>query len=238
MHLAAGLGVPLCGIFLATAQPWDTGPYRAGNICLEPDMECHPCEFGKPCQFEHACRGSVTPEAMYGYVKSLVDGSTGSLVFPGVRAWRPKTGVSGFMELEALSGHDTTDRAIWIAMQRAYYLSFFDGTVFEGQTGLAKKLSPEMAAEIFKTLTNAHDILFLLSQQGALIQKNPRPQAKTKFLASWQRVQNILCSSQHLNILGLLWMFESQQHGENFISLLALTERYMSLFSLMRDEFV
>ena len=31
MHLAAGLGVPVLALFLATAQPWDTGPYREGS---------------------------------------------------------------------------------------------------------------------------------------------------------------------------------------------------------------
>lgn len=237
MHLAAGLGVPLCGIFLATAQPWNTGPYLVGSICLEPDMACHPCPFGKPCQLERTCRRAVTAEAMYGYVKALLDG-TDCASFPGVRAWRTKTGANGFMDLESLSGHGARDRSLWIAMQRAYYLNFFDGVVFEGQTGIAGKLSPEVAEEISKILTSAHDILFLLSQQGALLQKNPRPRAKTKFLASWQRLQNILSASQYLNILGLLWMFESQRCGDNLVSLLALAERYRSLFSSMRDEFV
>jgi len=237
MHLAAGLGVPLCAVFLATAQPWDTGPYREGNICLEPDMDCHPCEFGKSCQFEEACRQSVNPEAMYEYVKALGNGMD-IKAFPGVRAWRTKTGYEGFMELESLSGHDATDRALWITLQRAHYLSFFDGGLFEGQTGIGGKMSPEIVAEISKTLTSAHDMLFLLSQQGLLLQKKPRPQAKNKFLASWQRLQNILSSNQHLDILGLLWMFESQKCGDNLASLLALAERYRALFSSMREEFV
>jgi len=237
MHLAAGLGVPLCAVFLATAQPWDTGPYREGNICLEPEMDCHPCEFGKTCRFAEACRWSVTPEAMYGYVKVVLSG-VDCKIFPGVRAWRTKIGVGGFMGLESLSGHDMTDRALWIRLQRAHYLSFLDGIAFEGRTGIAGKLSPEVAGEIFKTLTSAHDMLFLLSQQGILLRKNPRPQAKNKFLASWQRLQDILSASQYLNILGLLWMFESQRCGDNLVSLMSLTDRYRVLISSMRDEFV
>lgn len=237
MHLAAGLGVRLCAIFLATAQPWDTGPYRAGNICLEPDMACHPCEFGKTCPNEHACRQSVTPEALYSSLTSLLTEKEYTPM-AGVRVWKTRVGADGFMELSSLSGHDTSDRALWIGIQRAHYLRFLDGDIFDGTTGLAEKMSQDVRDEISKTLTSAHDMLFLLSQQGMLLARNPRPQAKTKFLASWQRIQNILASSSHLNVLGLLWMFESQRGGENLDSLLSMTERYRVLFSSLMGEFV
>ena len=237
MHLAAGLGVPVCAVFLATAQPWDTGPYRAGNICLEPDMACHPCSFGKTCGFENACRQSVTPEAMYGYLSSLV-GKEIPDRFEGVRAWRTRIDSDGFMGLESLSGHDVSDRALWIAMQRAHYLPFLDGGVYRGKTGLAKAMSPQMADDLSKTLTSAHDMLFLLSRQGMLLKHNPRPQAKTKYLASWQRLQNILTANGNLNVLGSLWMFESQQRGGDLGSLAEMTTRYLELFSSLKDEFV
>ncbi len=236
MHLAAGLGVPLCGVFLATAQPWDTGPYRAGNICLEPEMSCHPCEFGKKCSHEYACRQSVIPEAVYGYVRYLLDKEKCG-PFVGTRAWITQSGTDSFMELASLSGHETTDRALWIAKQRAHYLRFLDGETVGVKTGLAGKLSPGVAEKISKTLTSAHDMLFLLSQQGMLLAKNPRPQAKSKYLASWQRLQNLLSANSNLNILGLLWMFESQRCGSDLASLMMLTERYKALFASMRDDF-
>ncbi len=81
-------------------------------------------------------------------------------------------------------------------------------------------------------------MLFLLSQQGLLLARNPRPQAKKKFLVSWQRIQNLLASNRYLNMLGLLWMFESQRHENDLASLLELTERFQGLFSSLRDEFV
>ena len=236
MHLAAGLGVPVCAVFLATAQPWDTGPYRAGNICLEPDMACHPCSFGKTCGFENACRRSVTTEAMYGYLKSLLGGDVPAR-FEGVRAWKSTAGGDGFMDLKSLSGHGESDRALWIAMQRAHYLPFLDGGVFREKTGLADRMSRQMADNLSKTLTSAHDMLFLLSRQGMLLAHNPRPQAKTKYLASWQRLQNILTADDNLNILGSLWMFESQQRGSDLASLLEMTARYLELFSSLKGEF-
>lgn len=236
MHLAAGLGVPVCGVFLATAQPGDTGPYRAGNICLEPDMDCHPCEFGKPCPYEHECRRAVSPEVMYSSFSSL-HGGDGVSTTSGARVWLTETGSDGFMRLASLSGHDTTDRTAWTGMQRAYYRRFLDGEPLDIRTGLEDNLSPEMAREISKTLTEAHDMLFLLSRQGMVLAKTPREQAKKKFLASWQRLQNILSVNNHLNILGLLWMFETQRSGDDLAALLDMIERYRLLFASMRDEF-
>lgn len=64
MHLAAGLGVPSFAIFLATAQPFDTGPYLEGCYCFEPDLSCHPCNFNQPCPHEYICRNAITPETV------------------------------------------------------------------------------------------------------------------------------------------------------------------------------
>jgi hypothetical protein len=235
MHLAAGLNVPLCAVFLATAQPWDTGPYRAGNICLEPDMDCHPCAFGKTCAHDEVCRRAVTPEAMYACASALVRGAEPAAA-PGARIWRTKTGADGFMGLESLSGHDGSDRAVWIGLQRAHFGALLDGGAGAGRTGLGSRLGPAMRQDLSKTLTSARDMLFLLSQQGALLRVNPRPQAKTKFLASWQRVQNILSSNNYLNILALLWMFESQSQGDDLTSLLSVAERHLGLLTTLLDD--
>ena len=236
MHLAAGLAVPVCAVFLATAQPWDTGPYRAGNICLEPDMSCHPCEFGKPCEFGNRCRESVTPECVYAALFTAIDDAP-LVAHRGARVWRSRIGEDGFMDLESLSGHDGEERTVWIRMQRGHYLPFLDGKPVAARTGLAQELSVETAAELSKTLTSGHDMLFLLSQQGMLLARNPREQAKTKFLQTWQRFQNVMAGDGRLNILGSLWMFQTQQCGDNLSALLQITEKYKGLFASLKDEF-
>ncbi|WP_225991175.1 hypothetical protein, partial [Peribacillus frigoritolerans] len=109
------------------------------------------------------------------------------------------------MELDSLSGHETTDRAAWIGLQRAHFSAFLDGKGAPGRNETGPRPGEALRRELSKTLTSARDMLFLLSQQGALLRVNPRPQAKAKFLASWQRVQNILSSNNYLNILALLW---------------------------------
>lgn len=236
MHLAAGLGVPVCAVFLATAQPWDTGPYRPGNLCLEPDMACHPCGFGVACPHDLACRRAVTPEAMAAALDRLLTGDTAGH-FPGARVWLTRLAPQGIADLESLSGHGESDRALWIAMQRASYLPFLDGAPLPGGTGLGRRLSPDMAAGLSKILTSARDMLLLLSRQGMLLASAPRAQSKAKFLASWQRLQNVLAANDQLNILGLLWMFESQRCGEDVGSLLGLIERYHALFASLAGDF-
>ncbi|WP_285905405.1 glycosyltransferase family 9 protein [Pseudodesulfovibrio pelocollis] len=236
MHLAAGIGVPLVAVFLATAQPWDTGPYRPGTICLEPDMPCHPCGFGTTCPHDNACRRAVTPEAMFAALDRLMTGRDSGFS-PGARVWLTRTGDQGFFDLVSLSGHGESDRALWIALQRANYLPFLDDGPLPGVTGIGRSLGPGMAAELSKILTSGADLLFLLSRQGMVLADNPRPQAKAKFLASWQRLQSVLAADKYLNILGLLWMFESQQCGEDLASLLRLIERYRALFASLSAEF-
>ena len=61
MHLAAGLGLPCLAFFLATAQPWDTGPYLPGCCCLEPALPCHPCPYNQACPHEQVCLTRINP---------------------------------------------------------------------------------------------------------------------------------------------------------------------------------
>jgi hypothetical protein len=69
-----------------------------------------------------------------------------------------------------------------------------------------------------------------------LLVRNPRQQAKSKFLTSWQRLQSVLSGNEHLNVLGLLWMFETQQRGTDLVALLDMTERYRVLVTSLLSE--
>ncbi|WP_243546701.1 glycosyltransferase family 9 protein [Pseudodesulfovibrio tunisiensis] len=232
MHLAAGLGVPVVAIFLATAQPWDTGPYSAGCVSLEPDVQCHPCEFGRACANDHECRHAVQPETVVGCVRQLF-GAQAGIPWTGARVWRSVVGSDGFMALESLSGHGNTGRAWWIDAQRRLYRGFLDRESLEG-ISLPRCPDPDLAEFLSKNLTDAHDILFLLLQQGMVLAKNPREHAKQKFLGSWQRFQNLLESVSELKILGSLWMFESHKDGNHLVALLEMIERYRALVGAMK----
>ncbi|WP_147821156.1 glycosyltransferase family 9 protein [Salidesulfovibrio onnuriiensis] len=232
MHLAAGLGVPVVAIFLATAQPWDTGPYHEGSVSLEPDMDCHPCAFGRACANEERCRYGVAPETVYAQLCRL-SGGDGPFVSTGARVWQAVFREDGFMTLESCSGHESMDRARWVAMQRWFYRRFLDGESLDGWERTEEWLGADMGGALKKTLGECAEYLFLLQQQGMLLARNPRTALKEKFLASWQQLQNILDENTYLNVLARLWMFEAQQRGNDLDALLGIIERYRTLVMTM-----
>ena len=235
MHLAAGLGVPVLAVFLATAQPWDTGPCREGCVCLEPDLPCHPCGFHRECAHDLRCRTAVTPEAAFGFASRLLAGhGAWPEAASGTRAWLTRRDGEGFMDLAGLSGHEDSDRVRWIRVQRHIYRRFLDGGDME--EGAASPAGPgqAFAAPLARVLAEAADLLHLLAQQGGLLCRAPRPALKAKFLANWQRLSDALQAEDGLCVLGLLWAFESQQRGRDMGALLSLIGRYQSLVAALR----
>ncbi len=234
MHLAAGLGIPVAAIFLATAQPWDTGPYCEGCVSLEPDTACHPCAFGRECEEREQCRFSVSPEAVFGQLQGLL-GKEITCGHGGARVWKARFDEDGFMTLGSDSGHEMTDRAQWIFMQRWFYRRFLDGESLEGWPETGQCLAPAMRELLKKTLEECSEYLFLLQRQGMLLTRNPRQVLKDKFLASWQRFENILNDNSYLNVLAQLCMFEAQQRGNDLVALMGIIERYRLLMNAMQE---
>lgn len=239
MHLAAGLGVPVASVFLATAQPWDTGPVRSGALSLEPDIPCHPCAFGTACDIDNACRRQITPEVVYEYLRSFIDSgkwieSKGSSAkTAGARAWLARQDESGFMDLDSLSGHDESDRAIWIRIQREAYRRFLDGEDLSGFCDIPIHPSDEFCIAVGGVLDEASAMLFLLIRQTGLLAASPTEAVKTKFLANIQKMHDKISATPVLSVLGALWLFQSQQHS-SLDGLAALLERYAGLVSFLR----
>ena len=73
LHLAVGLGTPVLGIYLATAQVWDTGPYGENHLCIEPRLDCHPCAFSSKCPYNFKCRQSISAKSVYDALCILLD---------------------------------------------------------------------------------------------------------------------------------------------------------------------
>jgi ADP-heptose:LPS heptosyltransferase len=231
MHLAAGLGVPVASLFLATAQPWDTGPYLAGSLSLEPDLDCHPCGFSTNCAREGACRGVIGAPAVAAYLDAYL--RTGSWAAagrqPGVRAWEARPDGHGFMDLASLSGHDTGDRTAWIRLQRSLYRQFLDDEEISPRPDLGAGLGPELRAESAALLARAGQLLLLLREQAQALLRAPLPPLKRKFLANWQTLSALWSESPRFSVLGDLWREQSQQLAENIAHLGPLLERYRAL---------
>lgn len=239
MHLAAGLDVPVAAVFLATAQPFDTGPAKEGALALEPDIDCHPCSFGTQCDKGCACRKKVTPEILYYYASSFLNtGNWQSKDFypdslSNARAWVSELDASGFLDLHSISGHDRTDRAVWIKIQREAYRRFLDGEDFSSNFSLIIKPSVEFRSRLSADLESISALLFLMVNHIGILTTAPTESIKNKFLVNIQKMQDKMSGITELSVLGSLWMFQSQQQV-GLDGLLVLLKRYADLVEFLK----
>ena len=228
MHLAAGLGLTILAIFLATAQPWDTGPYLAGACCLEPKLPCHPCAFGKACADNERCRTHISPSSVATLALTRLGGDAWT---PDARAaseariWLSRMDENGYMGLRCLSGDDGEDRTRWIALQRKGYRHIFDELNGQQPSRDAPdmpqhKLSAAFAAPILERLRQADALLHLMGEQSALLERMPEQQTGQRLLSSASRLGSLLEQCDALNTLGYLWVVLMQERGGSLTALL------------------
>lgn len=233
MHLASGSGTPVAAVFLATAQPWDTGPASENSVCFEPDLPCHPCPFGVECDRENECRYQISSEAVFQEIHSFIEkGEWGLQKDCGARIYLTGRDSMGFMALSSLSGHDETDRFKWISLQREVYRRFLDGEDLSDFHPGDFSLSVEFISRLSGPLSECRNFLFLLSKQAMLLQADPMEKMKIKFLANFQKIQDILSSCSELSVLSSLWELESRGQ-ESMESLLHQLKRYTGLVSAL-----
>jgi ADP-heptose:LPS heptosyltransferase len=232
MHLAAGLNVPIVSVFLATAQPWDTGPYLEGSLCLEPDLDCHPCGFGTACSSSLECRRRIEPVQILRQLEHLF--ATGGWTrpsSPGPRAWVTRREGDGFMGLECLSRHGNDERSSWILLQRSLYRHFLDEsksiTAPPGHGGMSARQRESIAGTLRKT----RGLLLLLSQQARLLGRSG--QTARKFMTTWHLVAGQLEENPSLAVLAHLWVAQTQEQGLDQDALHTTIARYQELISTM-----
>jgi ADP-heptose:LPS heptosyltransferase len=61
MHMSVAVGTPVVAMFLASAFVFETGPYSAGNIVIQPVIGCGPCNPNKSCG-RPDCHDTIEPE--------------------------------------------------------------------------------------------------------------------------------------------------------------------------------
>ncbi|MBQ7739427.1 MAG: glycosyltransferase family 9 protein, partial [Desulfovibrionaceae bacterium] len=198
MHLAAGLGTKSLGFFLATAQPWDTGPYLQDCLCLEPDLPCHPCQFKTQCPNDFKCRTIILPE----YVAQLIDAYLNLGEWPtlpndaGLRIWQTQIDPHGLAIVEPKSKHAMDDRTLFIRHQRNFWRQLLDS--LEGMKKADQDPIPACTSafcqKILPILTQVERILLLLIEQGQILGKNK--DAGKLFLRNCDRIQTLLSTNQ------------------------------------------
>jgi len=242
MHLAAGLGLPVLAVFLATAQPFDTGPYLTGSCSLEPDMACHPCAFGVSCDRDFACRSCISPKLPGALALSRLE--QGEWRMPEVsdgsaRVWFSVVDEQGTIDLQSLSGHGMSGRASWMRVQRHFLRQFLDRDT--SQAGFTPKamstpvpLPKEMFLAAAGTLEQAQGFVDLMRQQGKVLLQKPVPLMRERFMASWGKIREVLGGSPLLKALAVLWEQETQGQNLHLDNVLTLAEDFSGLLEHIR----
>ncbi|WP_045211723.1 glycosyltransferase family 9 protein [Desulfonatronovibrio magnus] len=234
MHLAAGLGVRSAAFFLATAQPWDTGPYLDNCLCLEPDMNCHPCSFSHTCDTGFSCRKAISPETVFKAITHYI--STGE--------WRKMEGQGAKVRATCLENDLYTLRplnpgaqnnySLWMSTQKHFYNLFLND---EALTVPKDTTRPEKdyCQNIVEHINSILPLLNLAAQQANVLKKVAAPAVKKKFLSTWQRLSHILSQSSYFPVLGLLWTHQSQAASSNLEEIIALCQRYEKLLQKLNN---
>lgn len=217
MHLAAGLGIPSLAFFLATAQPWDTGPMLAGCCCLEPALPCHPCSYSAVCQSGEECRTRISADS----VKRLIIPwlQTGQWTDHGIteaRAWITASDTDGFYQLQALSANAHTGPGAWHAWWRVFWRQLFDHMA--NPTGPSTinfaSLPPLEDQKCDPSLRQGATLLRAIAEMAPATAQNPHHLGKI-FLRNCERLQDLWSSQEELSGLSAFWReFRSNQGGD------------------------
>ncbi|MBO5490862.1 MAG: glycosyltransferase family 9 protein [Desulfovibrio sp.] len=238
MHLAAGLGTACLAIFLATAQPCDTGPYLPGCCCLEPALPCHPCPYNRPCPHELACVTRISPQRAGDLALArLVHGTWDAAPLAGIeqeaRIWLTDQDDRGFALVRRLTALPPDDRSLWLAQQRFFWRQLLDDmtgmssaatTDDAGPTGretLPEDYSDDFVRRVGDALAQAERFFGMLTEQGRLVGRSPL--AGQLFLRNCERLQAVLEACPELRALGGFWRELRQERGGRMDDLLALT---------------
>ena len=205
MHLAAGLGLPLLSIFLATAQPCDTGPYLPGSCCLEPTLPCHPCPHDHDCVLGEKCRHHISASIVADLVLAKLtsgqwsEGITTSACREA-RIWQTATDSRGFITTTCLSDHKADDRTLWLCQQRVYWRRILDDLT-SGATEptpltnvplsmACPNYSSQFAARVGKALSHCARLLQTLLQECAPLPESFDPTGHPLCMTILQHMQS------------------------------------------------
>lgn len=127
MHISVAVGTPVVALFLASAYGFETGPYSAGNLVLQPVIGCGPCNPNKGCA-RPDCHDSIDPRLVAELVALRLKGDVTELpkglVDPArVIVYRSEFDPQGFCDLRPLTS-SVNDR--WHKHRDAYRKMWLD----------------------------------------------------------------------------------------------------------------
>lgn len=231
MHLAAGLDCPVLAIFLATAQPVDTGPLAPGSCSLEPELACHPCAFGASCPNDHECRQKISAATVASYALAFLEhgdfsqGPTAANVAEAAAWLTTRNGLTGLLPL---SPNALTGSRLWLAWLRRFWqglLAALDAPIGStcGSCADYEGLPlPEDAARLASAASRIEGLFAIAATCGREALKSA--QMAKIFLRNCERAQTALDGEPQLATLTAFWRELRFNQGDDIARLALQTE--------------
>ncbi|WP_028575856.1 glycosyltransferase family 9 protein [Desulfonatronovibrio hydrogenovorans] len=234
LHLAAGLGIKSISFFLATAQPWDTGPYLDGCLCLEPEIKCHPCSFSHQCQNDLACRQTISADLVFRILNRFRLEKKWPCLATDQARIRETSIKDGWFRLKPMNDSAWNDYSRWMAVQSHFYRLFLDGhpLTFPDQT---MRPGPDFCQEVTTRISELLPLLNLAMEQASVLKKTAVSLLKKRFLTTWQKLSRELAQSPHFPVLGMLWTYQSQAASTDLDQIADLCRAYHLLLENMQS---
>lgn len=225
MHLAAGLKTRVIAIFLATAQAWDTGPYLENSICLEPNLNCHPCSFKFKCT-NYICRKKITPDVVFKFIKKF---DIENIRVNSVRAYRTCF-KNNFYSLNKLSTTDT--RFYFMKFSQEIYLSF----LLNRKVICIENIKINDRDELKSELKEIVSYFLIFKEYLNMIRSSSLFSKQQKVYKIYNKLNMVLDKSKFFSPLYHLWLIHSQQNSKGIESLLSITDRYFSFWNTVLNK--
>ncbi len=220
MHLAAAHNVPIIGIFLATAQPWDTGPVSLDACLIEPNLSCHPCNFSTICPYDYKCRKIIPAKVVADLLEKKLESNVWGQYFSEfTRIWKNVRDEDGFLTLRPLDILEHNTRAALYIMQRKVYsellrlLEAKDNQEPHAHISALDAIDIDEKNILIQTIDSLSDLFFLLIQQSKLLHKLPK--MKQNFLSTNQKIILILKESRNFVPLAYMWEYGMEAFGSD-----------------------
>lgn len=131
MHMAVAMKTPVIGLFFGPASPFDTGPYSEGNVVLQADVACAPCDHSVNC-LRPFCREQISAAMVARALQLRLHGRFEDLAreaseWKGVRVFRTTFDRQGFYRCEPLGDRPATEEDLVREAYRRMWMAELDG---------------------------------------------------------------------------------------------------------------
>jgi ADP-heptose:LPS heptosyltransferase len=145
MHISVAAGTPVVSMFLASAYGFETGPYSAGNIVLQPVIGCGPCNPNKPCS-KPDCHGTISPRLVAELAIQRASGEvtqvSPELADPReVIVYRSAFDAQGFCDLQPINAPEGDSFTRYRTAYRKLWLNDLAGYPIENEATAKKRSS-------------------------------------------------------------------------------------------------